>query len=358
MPNDLREVEVAVLGGTGYVAGELLRILVQHPYFRLAAAVSSSQAGERVTEAFPHLRGSAADSFVFETPDALARRFEPGRPFGLFAATPHGATAELLDALLAAAASANAKVRAVDLSADFRFRDANEYAEIYGHVHKAPRRLACFECAVPEHFAGKPALHAAQPGCFTTAVTLAAYPFFALDLVQGDLFASAITGSSGSGRRLSEKTHHPERHSNLYAYSPLAHRHEPEMRRLLGAARGGQPPVVDFVAHSGPFVRGIHATLRMTLREPRSAEDLVARVNAFYEAHPFVSASLEPPTLTEVVGTNRCRLGIAARGSTLVVTSAIDNLVKGAAGGAVQWMNRLFDFPDEAGLMLSGLGWF
>ncbi len=110
--------------------------------------------------------------------------------------------------------------------------------------------------------------------------------------------------------------------------------------------------------HSGPFVRGIHATLRMTLREALPAGELVERANRFYAHTPFVRASLELPRLTDVVGTNRCRLGIATRGRTLVVTSVIDNLVKGAAGGGVQWMNRLFDLPDDTGLNLPGLGWF
>jgi len=112
------------------------------------------------------------------------------------------------------------------------------------------------------------------------------------------------------------------------------------------------------VPHSGPFVRGIHATLRMTLRDSAPAADLVERVNRFYAGGPFVTATAQPPSLTEVVGTNRCRLGVATRGHTLVVTSVIDNLVKGAAGGAVQWMNRLLGLEKDAGLRLPGLGWY
>ncbi len=130
------------------------------------------------------------------------------------------------------------------------------------------------------------------------------------------------------------------------------------MRRLLGLARDGIEPDVQFIAHSGPFVRGIHATLRMTLRRPASADELVDRVNALYGGDSFIRATESSPKLSEVVGTNRCRLGIAVRERTLVVTSVIDNLVKGSAGGAVQWMNRLFDLPDDAGLGLAGLGWY
>ena len=240
----------------------------------------------------------------------------------------------------------------------FRFPDASQYAAIYGRPHAAPELLEQFVCAVPEHLLGQPAAHAAQPGCFTTAVVCAAWPFFKLGLVEGDLFVSAITGSSGSGRTPAANTHHPERNSTLYGYSPLAHRHEAEMRLLLGAACRGCEPEVEFVPHSGPFVRGIHATLRLSLRHPAAAPELVERVNALYGERSFVQASMTLPKLTDVVGTNRCKLGITTRGHTLVVTSVIDNLVKGAAGGAVQWMNRLFGLDDRAGLELPGLGWF
>ncbi len=351
-------IPVAVLGGSGYVAGELLRLLAGHPRMRAVSAVSTSQVGEKVVSAFPHLVGTAVESLSFESPEQLSERFKAGEKFGVLAATPHGATAALLDKVLAAAEKAGALVKAVDLSADFRFPDAAKYQEIYGHPHGAPHRLAQFECAIPEQFKGNAPKHATQPGCFTTCITLGALPFFAADLVEEELFASAVTGSSGSGRKVGEGTHHPSRHSTLYAYSPLGHRHEPEMRRLLGLVRGGWEPEVQFVPHSGPFVRGIHATLRMTLRQPMNAEELVARANAYFETSPFVRASLELPKLTDVVGTNRCRIGVSARGKTLVVTSVIDNLIKGAAGGGIQWMNRLFELPEDAGLRLGGLGWY
>ena len=350
-------IPVAVLGGTGFVAGELLRLLLGHPRFELVAAVSSSQVGAPVVSAFPHLAGTSLDGVTFESPEAVVARFQAGQPFGLLAATPHGATAALLDPLLTAAERAGAALHAVDLSADFRFQDTLRYQAIYGHPHGAPARAPAFTCAVPEQVTGCPTPHAAQPGCFATAVTLGAHALFKLGLVEGSLFASAVTGSSGSGRSLSEGTHHPLRRSNLFAYSPLAHRHEPEVCMLLGLARGGEEPEVELVPHSGPFVRGIHATLRLTLREAMPAERLVAAVNEVYSVTPFVRASLEPPRLTEVVGTNRCRLGLAVRGRTLVVTSVIDNLIKGAAGGGLQWLNRLFELPDETGLRLGGLGW-
>ncbi len=369
-------VPAIVLGGTGYVAGELLRLLAGHPVFRVAAVTSSTHAGTFVADAFPHLAGTLPEGLRFSGVDALASSAQadgaessaraaeplnqvlPGAPIAVFAATPHGETAALLDSLLGAFEERGVMPRAVDLSADFRFTDTGRYEAIYGREHRAPHRAASFTCAVPEHHAGPAPLHATQPGCFTTAAVLAAYPFFAAGLVEDDVFVSAVTGSSGSGRAPTANTHHPERRSAMYAYAPLVHRHEAEMRMLLSAARGGREPEVEFVPHSGPFVRGIHATLRLTLKQPMPAAEAVAILNVFYAGAPFVHATETPPRLTEVVGTNRCRLGIATRGRTLVVTSVIDNLVKGAAGGAVQWMNRLFDLSDDTGLRLPGLGVF
>jgi N-acetyl-gamma-glutamyl-phosphate reductase len=127
------------------------------------------------------------------------------------------------------------------------------------------------------------------------------------------------------------------------------------MRNLLGAARGGPAPAVEFVPHSGPFVRGIHATLFLDLKKPLAAADLVEKVNALYASTPFVRASTTPPKLAEIVGTNRVRIGIVTRGRSLVVTSVVDNLTKGAAGGGVQWMNRLFDLDEDTGLRLPGM---
>jgi N-acetyl-gamma-glutamyl-phosphate reductase len=360
MPDTPSPIPVAVLGGTGYVAGELLRLLATHPRFAIAAVASTSRAGEPVAAAFPHLAATALDGLSFSRVEDLAARLAPGAPLGVLAATPHGETAALLAVLLDRAEAAKVDVRAVDLSADFRFDDPARWEAIYGRPHGAPARAAEFVCAVPEHWRGQTPRFAAQPGCFTTAATLAAYPLLALGLADptAEIFVSAVTGSSGSGRSPSTTTHHPERRSSLHAYAPLGHRHESEMRRLLAPACGGLEPEVAFVPHSGPFVRGIHATLRIPLREPLAASDLARRLAEFYRDAPFVAVSTAPPRLTEVAGTNRCRIGVATRGRTAVLFSAIDNLVKGAAGGGVQWLNRLFGLPDDTGLRLPGLGWY
>lgn len=349
-------VPVVVLGGTGYVSGELLRLLAGHPSLRVAAVVSTSHAGAPVTASFPHLAGCGLDGLVFSDASALAPLVRSGGRLAVFAATPHGATAPLVDGQLTEAEAAGTEAHVVDLSADFRFSDPARFAAVYGSAHTAPHRLAAFSRGVPEHVTGPVGPHAAQPGCFVTAAVLAAYPAFALGLVEPDVFVSGVTGSSGSGRTPAANTHHPERRSTLYAYAPLNHRHEAEMRSLLGVAAGSEPDVA-FVPHSGPFVRGIHATLRLTLTTPLPTDEVYAGYRAFYAGAPFVDVAAAPPKLTDVVGTNRARIGVTARGRVLVVTCVIDNLVKGSAGGGIQWMNRLLGLPEAAGLTQPGLGY-
>ena len=357
-PSEAAKIPVVLLGGTGYVAGELLRLLALHPRFLVAGVASASHAGESLLSAFPHLAGTAVAGLRFETAAQVQARALDTGPLGLFAALPHGQSASLVDECMARAQKAGTELRVVDLSADFRFSGPAAYAAVYGKAHGAPARCASFACALPEHLPGLPGMAVAHPGCFTTAVLLPLFPLFAADLIEEEVFVCAVTGSSGSGRTPSPKTHHPERSGNLYAYAPLCHRHEPEMRMLLERARPGCIPQVAFVPHSGPFVRGIHATLRATLRAPATAEAVASAIGEFYGGSPFVEVALEPPRLTDVVGTNRCRIGVAVRGRTAVLTSVLDNLIKGAAGGGVQWMNRLFGLEEDAGLRLPGMGYF
>ena len=350
-------VPVAILGGSGYVAGEVLRLLALHPGFEIAAVVSESRAGEPVAAAFPHL-AAALPALRFVSPAALAALAAAGTPAALVSAAPHGASAAAVAAALAAAEASGTELAVVDLSADFRFADAAEYARVYGHPHPAPGLLASFRRALPEHAPGERAQRVAHPGCFPTAVLLAVVPLLALDLAEPRFAVTAVTGSTGSGRALAEKTHHPERRSNLAAYAPLAHRHAPEMRALAGEAAGGARPEIDFVPISGPQARGIYATVQGRLARPATAAEIAAALAGFYAGAPFVAVSEAPPALTEVVGTNYARLGVAVAEGAFAVTVAIDNLVKGAAGGAVQWLNRWFGFDEAEGLRQSGLGWF
>ena len=366
-----RSVPAVVLGGSGYVAGEVVRLLAAHPGFDLAAVVSESRAGTPVAESFPHLAGTI-DGLDFADFSALAAVFADAarelRPCALISAAPHGASAALVARALELAERAGVNLSVVDLSADFRFSDEGEYAAVYGQPHPAPELLPRFVRALPEHLPlGEPmvrenveSIWVAHPGCFTTAVLLAVVPLLAEGLASPRFAVTAITGSTGSGRGLSEKTHHPARRSNVAAYSPLAHRHAPEMAALAGEASGIRPEI-DFVPLSGPQARGIYACVQGRLAEsskPAAAGKIAAALNSFYAECPFVSVVEAPPALTDVVGTNRARSGVASAGGSFAITVAIDNLVKGAAGGGVQWLNRIHGFEETTGLGAASLGWF
>ncbi|HEY0556874.1 MAG TPA: N-acetyl-gamma-glutamyl-phosphate reductase [Thermoanaerobaculia bacterium] len=352
-------VPAVVLGGTGYVAGELLRLLAGHPRLAVKAVLSESQIGGGVEAAFPHLAG-CYPGLAFAGREDLARLLGESPAIALLCAAPHGAAAPLLDELLTAGDRAGCAVRVVDVSADFRFGEASAYEAVYGHPHGAPGRLGEFQCALPEHLAATPAGHVGHPGCFVTATLLAAVPLLKLGLVEPRLSVVAVTGSTGAGRKPTATTHHPARRSNLFAYSPLKHRHEPEMRALAAAASGVDAEIF-FTPQVGPFARGIYATLQARLVRTMESEEVRQALAGFYAGAPFVDVLPEPPRLQDVVGTNRARLSVAVSGDQLgdhlVVLSAIDNLGKGAAGGAIQWMNRLLGFPETTGLMTPGLGW-
>jgi N-acetyl-gamma-glutamyl-phosphate reductase common form len=344
-----------VLGGTGYVAGELLRLIAGHPRLHVAAILSDSQPGAAVASAFPHLR-STYPQLQFsglEDIDSLIRRTPRT---ALFCAAPHGAAAGIIDRLLSAAENAKTQVRCVDISADFRYASAAAYEAVYRHAHGAPSRIGLFTCAVPEHLPRSPTPHIAHPGCFATATLLASVPLLAMGLTDSRLFVTGITGSTGSGRRPSEGTHHPQRHSDLYSYGALEHRHAPEITACAKAATGVEAEI-NFVPHSGPFARGIHVTVQASLKRPVGTAAALAALREFYKDRPFVRVLDTPPRVKDVVTSNYSNLSAVTNGSSIAVMSVLDNLNKGAAGGAVQWMNRLLGFEESLGLLAPAPAW-
>jgi len=348
-------IPAIVLGGTGYVSGELLRLILGHPNFSLAGVMSDSSPGELAGKSFPHLAGAlGATAFKSQADIGALIAHEPTS--AVFCAAPHGAAAALIDSLLKGAEAAGTKPRCVDISADFRFATAAAYEAVYKHPHGAPQRLAQFTCAVPEHLKSVTTPHVGHPGCFSTSILLASVPLLASGWVDPTLFVSGVTGSTGSGRKPVEGTHHPTRHSDLYSYGALGHRHTPEIAALAQAATGVEAEY-SFVPHSGPFARGIHATVQARLKSPRDAAAVVGMLREFYAGAPFVRVLDTPPRVKDVVASNFAHLSAAANGRTVAVMSVVDNLNKGAAGGAVQWMNRLFDLPETAGLTAPAPGW-
>jgi N-acetyl-gamma-glutamyl-phosphate reductase common form len=351
----MQRIPTVVLGGTGYVAGELLRLIAGHPNFALAGVMSDSQPGEPVAAAFRHLAPVYPDErFKSEADIATLVAREPTT--AIFCAAPHGTAAALIDRLLGAAESAGRAPHVVDISADYRYASASAYEAVYRHPHGAPARIAQFTCAVPEHLARSPTPHVAHPGCFATAALLASVPLIKLRLTQGPLFISGVTGSTGSGRKPVEGTHHPTRHSDLYAYGTLSHRHAPEIRAGVAAATGIEAQIA-FAPHSGPFARGIHVTVQASLRSAVDSAQVVSALREFYTGAPFVRISDTAPHLKDVAASNYASLGAVSDGQTLAVFSVLDNLDKGAAGGAVQWMNRLYNLPETTGLTAPAAGW-
>jgi len=348
-------VPAVVLGGTGYVAGELLRLIALHPQLTLAAVMSDSAPGEPVADAFPHLQ-SAYPQELFRSEAEVQRLLREAPQAALFSAAPHGVSAALIDRLLTGAEQAGTAPRVVDISADFRYASAEAYTEVYRHPHGAPARLAQFSCALPEHMAQLATRHVGHPGCFATAVLLASVPLLAAGLVSPTLFVSGVTGSTGSGRKPVEGTHHPLRHGDLYSYGALAHRHVPEITACARAASGVEAEFA-FVPHSGPFARGIHVTLQASLRRPLDTAAVLGILREFYAGAPFVRVSERAPRVKDVVASNYAHLSAAARGNTVAVLCAIDNLTKGAAGGAIQWMNRMLGFAETTGLTAPAPGW-
>ena len=361
-------IPTLVLGGTGYVAGEVIRLVLGHPNLQLAGVMSDSQPGEPVGKSFPHLAAVLGDT-RFLSQAEIEQQISTLPRSAVFSAAPHGVSAALIDALLKKAEAKGTKPRVVDISADYRYSTAEAYAAVYKHEHGAPARLKDFTCAVPEHLEAVNTPHVAHPGCFATATLLASVPLLATGLAAGSkggaaatgaggptLFVSGVTGSTGSGRKPVEGTHHPTRHSDLYAYNALAHRHTPEIAACAAAASGVSARFA-FVPHSGPFARGIHATVQGILNRKMDSAALLAHLREFYAGQPFVRVLDAPPRIKDVAGSNYAHLSAVSDGRSFAVMSVVDNLNKGAAGGAVQWMNRLLGLPETTGLTAPAAGW-
>lgn len=351
----MQRINTLILGAGGYVGGELLRLLAMHPHFHLAGAVSESRAGQPLGTLLSPLAPCYPDTSFIATAEAFGN-LDDGSDVAIFAAAPHGVSAGLIADTLATAKQRNLNAKVVDLSADFRHRSAATFQSIYATEHAAPELLGEFECVLPEHSETTPNGHVSHPGCFATAALLVTLPLVAAEVVEPEVFLSGITGSTGSGRTPSAGTHHPERHANLYAYKPLAHRHAPEIAALV-EAYSGIAPRVHFVPHSGPFARGIHMTLAARTRKTHTAADVLDVYRSFYADSVFVDVVPSAPRLKDVVSSNRALLGVAVDGNQLAAFCVIDNLLKGAAGGAMQWMNRLWKLPHDTGLRAPGVSW-
>ncbi len=335
-------IKIGIIGGTGYTGVELLRLLANHPQADLRVITSRGEAGKKVTELFPNLRGHV--NLVFTEPN-----FQNLAGCDVvFSATPNGIAMTHARELL------KAGICFIDLAADFRLKDVKLWEKWYGMPHACPELLAEAVYGLPEINRGKikNARLVANPGCYPTAVQLGFLPLLENHLVDArHLIADAKSGISGAGKKAEIYTLFSEAADTMKAYGVAGHRHLPEIRQGLEQMHGN-PVGLTFVPHLTPMIRGIHATLYAKLIKP--GVDLQALYEQRYAQEPFVDvmSSGSHPETRSVKASNVCRLAVhqPQGGDTVVILSVIDNLVKGAAGQAIQNMNILFGLDERMGL--------
>jgi len=342
---DNKAIEVAVVGASGYSGEELLRLLLRHPHCRLRTVTSRQHAGHPVAEVFPRFADHRLN-FTAPEAQAIAASAEVA-----FLALPHGLAAEFARPLLAAG------LTVIDISADFRIRDPGIYRSYYQAEHPAPELLAEAVYGLPERYREKicRARLIACPGCYPTSIILAAAPLLAAGAIRPEsIIVASMSGVTGAGRKVDLPYLFPECNESLRAYAPTGHRHLPEIEQELAVAAGLPRLAINFVPHLVPVNRGINSTLFL---QPLPGVDQARIAEVYAQAYadePFVRV-LPPGRMADtknVTMTNRCEIGFALDAHTgrLVVTAAIDNLTKGAAGQAVQCCNLRHGFPESCGL--------
>ncbi len=346
-------MRIGIIGGSGYVGGELLRLLLMHPQVEITMVTSRQLAGEFVFNSHPNLRGLTQLKFVPMDFAELQKNCEL-----VFTATPHGGSMNLVPKLL------EAGLKVIDMSADFRLKDAAAYEKWYGWKHANPETLK-------EAIYGLPELHreeikktslVACPGCMATATTLALVPFVKSGLIEKDhIVADLKVGSSGGGSKPTVASHHPERFGGVRPYKSVGHRHIAEVEQELNAL-AGQPMKISFSPHAVNMVRGILATVHTFPTQPITNKDVWKALRGTYEGEPFIRLvkylkgcyQLPDPKVTQ--GTNYCDIGfeIDEHANRLLLFSAIDNMVKGASGQGVQCLNIMMGFDETTALKSTG----
>jgi len=338
------KIRVGIFGGSGYGGSELLRILLFHPNVELVFVTANEQSGKTIGEVHRNLNGLTQLSFV-KSPQELEQLTGIDC---VFLALPHGQAMDMVPRL-------PGNVKAIDLSGDFRLRDESVFEKHYKQPHTAMSAQADFVYGLTEtnREAVRQARLIANPGCFATATLLGLAPVVANRLISGRVVVDAKTGSSGSGAKAAANTHHPQRMNSFYAYKPFTHQHVPEIEQELDHIGDWTSELV-FMTHSLPVARGIFATIYAEGKSELNEDELRNIFADYYRESFFVRLVPGSPDINWVKTTNFCDIGFAVRGRQIVIFSAIDNLVKGAAGQAVQNMNLMFGLDEKTGLMLIG----
>jgi N-acetyl-gamma-glutamyl-phosphate reductase common form len=339
-----RKIRVAIFGGSGYGGSELLRILLFHPNVELVFVTANEHAGKSVGEVHRNLYGLTDLSFIKAPEESEALNDIDC----VFFALPHGQAMAVVPTL-------PTRIKAIDLSGDFRLRDRSVFEQHYNQPHTAMDAQAEFVYGLTEtnREAIRSARLLANPGCFATATLLGLAPLVANNLLTGRVVVDAKTGSSGSGAKAAANTHHPQRMNSFYAYKPFTHQHVPEIEQELEHVGDWTNELV-FMTHSLPVARGIFASIYVETKQELSEPEIRQIFADYYSGSFFIRLVNGSPDINWVKTTNFCDIGFAVRGKQLVVFSALDNLVKGAAGQAVQNMNLMFGLDEKTGLMLVG----
>ena len=345
------KAKVAVLGASGFAGAELLRRLIDHPSLEVVRVCANDHVGQLVSTAHPHLEGLTKLRFE-NPPHAESAQGVDAVIMGL----PHGASVEVVDAV------AGTNTRIVDMSGAFRVQNPVDYARYYGAAHPRPELLPEFVYGLPELNRERiqKARYVASAGCFATTIELMLLPFAKAGLLRGAVQVVGITGSSGAGASPSPTTHHPVRAHNLRTYKPLEHAHTPEITETLNAA-GARELSLHFVPVSAPLTRGIFATAFFRVPATVSEDELRALPARTYRNEPCVIVpEARLPEVVAVLGSNRAEIGLTLgpiEGATrsLTVFGALDNLVKGGAGQALQNLNLMLGLEELSGLSTPGL---
>ncbi len=342
--SETNKIRIAIFGGSGYGGSELLRILLQHPNAEIVLVTANDHAGKAVGDVHKNLFG-LTDLRFERAPDNLA---SIANVDVAFFALPHGQALDLVPQLLP-------DVRVIDLSGDFRIDNADVFKQFYKLDHTATDLQSKFVYGLTEtnREALKNTQYIANPGCFATATLLALAPMVKSGMLTGKVIVDAKTGSSGSGAKAAANTHHPQRMNSFYAYKPFTHQHVPEIEQHLRQVGSFENDLV-FMTHSLPVARGIFASCYLETNVQLSNEDLRNRYTDFYKDSFFVRMVDGSPDINWVKTTNFCDIAVHTSGLQVAVFSAIDNLVKGAAGQAVQNMNLMFGIDEATGLKLVG----
>lgn len=341
----VEEMKAAIIGGTGYGSIELVRLLNKHPYMEVGSVVSNSQAGISFSDVYPHLSNIIVQPLETFNADRLSEENDI-----VFFATPSGVSSKLVPKMI------EKGKKCIDLSGDFRLRNAEEYESWYKHSPADGKYLKQAIYGLSEIYSEeiKTASLLANPGCYPTATTLGLIPIVKKGFVdEKSIIIDAKSGVTGAGRGLTLTSHYAEINDNVRAYKLGAHQHIPEIEQVL-QDETGKEIAITFSTHLVPMSRGIMCSMYMNLKDYISTEDVIEIYNQFYEKHPFVRVRPvgNVPTTKEVLGSNYCDIGLHVdpRTNRLTVISVIDNLVKGAAGQAIQNANIMNGWDERTGL--------